>query len=217
MPKDTFFNLPQAKRENIINIALEEFATNTYKSASLTRIVERAGIAKGSMYQYFENKKDLYLYIIKLAADIKLSTITNSINLSSDDFFELYKELILASSNFDIEEPRYSLVINNGMKEIDNKEVGNMALSLMEMSDNYILEFVKDAQSKGQIRSDIPNDLIAFLISRISISLAEYNMKKFNFNYEDIVRKGNKLPISNNELNAILDQVINVLKNGLVK
>lgn len=217
MPKDTFFNLPEAKREHIIDIALEEFATNTYKSASLTRIVERAGIAKGSMYQYFENKKDLYLYIIKLAADIKLNTITNSINLSSDDFFELYKELILASSNFDIEKPRYSLVINNGMKEIDNKETGNMAVSLMEMSDNYILEFVKDAQSKGQIRSDIPNDLIAFLISRISISLAEYNMKKFNFNYEDIVRKGDKLPISNNELNTILDHVIIVLKNGLVK
>lgn len=217
MPKDTFFNLPEAKREHIIDIALEEFATNTYKSASLTRIVERAGIAKGSMYQYFENKKDLYLYIIKLAADIKLNTITNSINLSSDDFFELYKELILASSNFDIEKPRYSLVINNGMKEIDNKEIGNMALSLMEMSDNYILEFVKNAQSKGQIRSDIPNDLIAFLISRISISLADYNMKKFNFNYEDIVRKGEKLPISNNELNLILDHIIKVLKNGLAK
>lgn len=217
MPKDTFFNLPEAKRENIINIALEEFATNTYKSASLTRIVERAGIAKGSMYQYFENKKDLYLYIIKLAADIKLNTITKSINLSTDDFFELYKELILASSNFDIEEPRYSLVINNGMKEIDNKEIGNMALSLMEMSDNYILEFVNNAQSKGQIRSDIPNDLIAFLISRISISLADYNMKKFNFNYEDIVRKGEKLPISNNELNLILDHIIKVLKNGLAK
>ena len=58
MPKQTFFNLPEDKRENLINIAIEEFAENDYQTASISRIVANAGIAKGSFYQYFENKED---------------------------------------------------------------------------------------------------------------------------------------------------------------
>ena len=68
MPKSTFMNLPEGKRGAIIGIAFEEFALNSYEHASLSRIVERAGIAKGSMYQYFADKHELYLYLVDLAA-----------------------------------------------------------------------------------------------------------------------------------------------------
>ena len=61
MPKETFFNLPEVKRGAILDAALEEFAAYPYDQASVNRIVARAGIPKGSFYQYFENKKDLYL------------------------------------------------------------------------------------------------------------------------------------------------------------
>jgi AcrR family transcriptional regulator len=60
MPKPTFFNLPEAKRLLIIDTSLEEFASNTYDKASLSQIVLKAGIAKGSMYQYFNDKEELY-------------------------------------------------------------------------------------------------------------------------------------------------------------
>ena len=61
MPYETFFNLPEEKRQTIFDILLEEFAENDYNSVSISRIVNRAGIAKGSFYQYFEDKKDLFL------------------------------------------------------------------------------------------------------------------------------------------------------------
>ena len=65
MPKQTFFNLPVDKRERIIGCAISEFAGHGYKQASISRMVEAAGIAKGSFYQYFEDKDDLYTYIIQ--------------------------------------------------------------------------------------------------------------------------------------------------------
>ena len=68
MPKATFFNLPQEKREQILQFATAEFATNDYESASISRIVAQAGIAKGSFYQYFADKADLYLYLLELLA-----------------------------------------------------------------------------------------------------------------------------------------------------
>ena len=64
MPKQTFFNLPTHKREHITRCAVSEFARQGYKQASISRIVADAGIAKGSFYQYFEDKDDLFLHIV---------------------------------------------------------------------------------------------------------------------------------------------------------
>ena len=64
MPTQTFHNLPPDKREKIVELALEEFSERPYAQASLSRIVARAGIAKGSIYQYFTDKFDLYRWLI---------------------------------------------------------------------------------------------------------------------------------------------------------
>lgn len=71
MPLQTFFNLPEEKRKQILEIAIDEFAENDYDSASISRIVARAGIAKGSFYQYFTDKQDLYSYLFHLIYQAK--------------------------------------------------------------------------------------------------------------------------------------------------
>lgn len=75
MPKQTFLNLPKEKREAFVGIALEEFARNDYATASVSRIVARAGIAKGSVYQYFEDKRDLFLYLLERAQQTLLEAL----------------------------------------------------------------------------------------------------------------------------------------------
>ena len=42
----------------------ESFSRYTYAESSTNRIVEAAGIAKGSLFKYFVNKKDLYFYVL---------------------------------------------------------------------------------------------------------------------------------------------------------
>ncbi len=74
MPKQTFFNLPEDKREHILRVASAEFAEKGYKASSISAIVAEARIAKGSFYQYFEDKDDLYIYIIvTMIAEKKLA------------------------------------------------------------------------------------------------------------------------------------------------
>ena len=51
MPRDTFLNLPDAKRKAITEAAVDEFAAYPYEQASINRIVANSGIAKGSFYQ----------------------------------------------------------------------------------------------------------------------------------------------------------------------
>ena len=64
MPKPTFFNLPEEKRQRIIDASIAEFAGVPYARATLDKIVKVAGISKGSMYQFFANKAYLYFWIL---------------------------------------------------------------------------------------------------------------------------------------------------------
>lgn len=215
MPKQTFFNLPEEKRQRIINIALEEFAKYNYNTASLSRIVEKAEIAKGSMYQYFENKKDFYLYIIDFISNAKLAYISEGIDKSVTDFFDMYKQMIFVAAKFDLSHPLYSRIMYNVGRENYNDEIGNIAAKLKQMSDKYIMEFVIKAQAGGQIRKDINADLIAFVISRMSMDIGEYITEKYNFSYEKIIEQGeSKLPITDEELGNILDELNKIFKSG---
>ncbi len=60
---ETFEKLPDGKKEQIIQVCLEEFVENGYKNASTNTIVKRLGISKGVLFLYFKNKKNLYLYL----------------------------------------------------------------------------------------------------------------------------------------------------------
>lgn len=75
MPKKTFFNLPESKRKHIIDVALEEFAKTPYQETSINRLIKRMEIPTGSFYQYFEDKKDLYFYIMSFYVEDELREI----------------------------------------------------------------------------------------------------------------------------------------------
>ena len=59
MPKETFLNLPEEKKQKIINAAKNEFKRVPLEQSSIKNIVESAEIARGNFYQYFESKEDL--------------------------------------------------------------------------------------------------------------------------------------------------------------
>ncbi|MCP3101602.1 TetR/AcrR family transcriptional regulator [Myxococcus sp. K15C18031901] len=64
MPRSTFFNLPEERRNRLVREAITEFAERAYVEASLSQIAVRARIPKGSFYQYFEDKLDLYRWLL---------------------------------------------------------------------------------------------------------------------------------------------------------
>ena len=76
MPTNTFFNLPEEKKNKILKAANKEFARVPLEKASIKNIVEDAEIARGSFYQYFEDKEDLFDYMM----DLKMGDIENKLN-----------------------------------------------------------------------------------------------------------------------------------------
>ncbi|SHN67464.1 TetR/AcrR family transcriptional regulator [Desulfitobacterium chlororespirans] len=93
MPTQTFFNLPEEKRNRILEAATQEFAAYAFDQASIARIIEQAGIPRGSFYQYFENLKDLYKHIFNLAVEKKLLYFDAKVPDLHGDGFEFFSTL----------------------------------------------------------------------------------------------------------------------------
>ncbi len=80
MPKSTFFNLSEEKRQRIINATIDEFIENSYENVLITNIAKRSSIPVGSFYQYFYDKDDLYLYLF-FEIDIRILEMCEKENL----------------------------------------------------------------------------------------------------------------------------------------
>ena len=65
MPRPRFNNLDADKQASILNAAFEAFSEHGFEDASYNLIIERAGISKGAMYYYFDDKEDLYSTVVR--------------------------------------------------------------------------------------------------------------------------------------------------------
>lgn len=65
MCTETFLRLPAEKRNRFLDAAWDEFTAVPYAEASINKIIQRAGIPRGSFYQYFTDKSDLFSYLLE--------------------------------------------------------------------------------------------------------------------------------------------------------
>ena len=65
MSTERFLRLPEEKRNRFLNAAWEEFTKTSFADVSINQIVRRAAIPRGSFYQYFTNKEDLFSYLLE--------------------------------------------------------------------------------------------------------------------------------------------------------
>src|SRR5699024_4336460 len=82
-----FHKLNEDKRELIINAAINEFVQKGFDQASTNKIVQSANISKGSLFNYFYSKKDLYIYLIDYGIQV-IDDLYDQIDLSETDLFK---------------------------------------------------------------------------------------------------------------------------------
>ncbi|ALS01145.1 TetR family transcriptional regulator [Enterococcus silesiacus] len=88
MPKKTFFHLTKEKQQRLLEAASIEFSRTALNDASIANIVRLAEIPRGSFYQYFEDKEDLYYYYFDLLRQDSKKNIEKYIKEADGDLFE---------------------------------------------------------------------------------------------------------------------------------
>lgn len=85
----------KTRRQRILEAALEEFAERGYFGASLSRIAERAGVAKGLVLYYFASKDGLY----RAVADYAIRTVEAALNVARQDLpRDLFDRMLILAS-----------------------------------------------------------------------------------------------------------------------
>lgn len=82
-----FKKLNEEKKNMIINAALKEFVQNGFDKASTNEIVKEAQISKGSLFNYFYSKKDLYIFLVDYSAEA-IDGLYEEMDLTETDLFE---------------------------------------------------------------------------------------------------------------------------------
>ena len=121
MAKDKFFELDKEKQEELLKAAREEFSTKTYEEASINKIIKSINLARGSFYLYFDNKEDLYLYILKKYIEEFREQFLVILNNNYRDIFKsliiFYDEMVKNNdSNCNL---IHNIFINMNSKQLD--------------------------------------------------------------------------------------------------
>ena len=174
MPKPTFLNLRPEKRTAFTEAALYEFAMNSFQNASITNMVKVLGIAKGSVYQYFEHKKDLYEYLIELATAEKLQYTKKTIKKAGDgEFLKWLRKMMFQSLLFELEQPRLACLLNNVSQERHSSELGNLAERNRTETHRFFEKIIQLYQKKGALSKKVDVNQTALLLTHIMFGFSE--------------------------------------------
>jgi AcrR family transcriptional regulator len=192
VPKDTFYNLSEAKKRRIFDAAVQEFSTRRFSEASINQIVKAAGIPRGSFYQYFSDKEDIFRYMFEEIVREKREIILRADVLDPDaDVFDICIQTTKASLEWGRSKPEYSQI--SMLMEIDTSE---FITKLRADSFEGLIKRIERDKECGLIRPEIDADLVADMMYTLiwkQFSLFGFNkslfLKKINDGFK-IIKAG---------------------------
>lgn len=212
MPKDTFLNLPEEKRQMLIQLSMREFAEKPYALASVTNIVHQAGIAKGSVYQYFEDKRDLYFYLVDLAVQSKVDWARQHAAPPTGDFFVDLREQMIMGAVWNVEH----VVETRLLSSIANSPFKQEGMERLQgQSDAFMVQLVEHAQASGKIRSDIPAEQVAAYMLAVLSGLSNYVAGAIGADSSQLFADQNRAKLRQLELRPMITDLVNMLQYGL--
>ncbi|MGC9399414.1 MAG: TetR/AcrR family transcriptional regulator [Anaerolineae bacterium] len=214
MPKETFFNLPAKKRQRILDVAIEAFATQDYNEVSVNQLVKQAKIAKGSFYQYFEDKADLYVYLLELALSEKQAFIeAQSPPQPEMGFFAYLRWLFHVSVRYEFAHPRLSQVTYRALYSHQGPQAASQARLQVAARDFYA-RMLTQGIMKGDVRPDIDRDAATFVLSTVLGRVGYYILRRLGWDYEDLLSwNGDEATLQ--AMYQATDALLDVLERGV--
>jgi AcrR family transcriptional regulator len=174
MPKQTFLNLPQEKRDTIIKAAIEEFVEYGLENASTNRIVENSGISKGSFYQYFEDKEDVFRYLMTVLEREKMDFIKDKHPPSSNlDTFDYFRWLVKTGMEFNSAYPHMTQAISRVLI-VEGLYYGQTFSDIRQKTTQVFTMLIKQAMARGEVDPSVDVELAVMIMETWSNAISTY-------------------------------------------
>jgi AcrR family transcriptional regulator len=168
IPLKTFLNLPPTKQDKITLAAVREFGEKGYRGASINVMVKELGIAKGSVYQYFEDKSSLFLYVFTDSMEKVKQYLKTVRSATFDQPLSLrLKKTLEAGVRFIEEHPSvyrlYVTFLNDDSMPMRQELLSALRLYSLE----YIVSLLETARDKGELKPETDLEKAGFIIDAV--------------------------------------------------
>jgi len=206
LPKSTFYRLRDEKQEGILRAAIHEFVKHGFNNAKISDIAKRAGVATGSIYQYFEDKSELFVYCAKWGLEVYMKKLSGRTDMENMDIFEYFQDNI--SKMEIVNEERELALFMQAITKVPDL-VDDSLKAMYEAGDEYIKTLIKNSKNKGSVRADVDDELL----KEYFIAVTERFRMRWVRQYVDFTKTEEVK--SNLELQRELYQMLKLLKNGM--
>ncbi len=150
------------RRESIIQAAIEVFSKKDFKSASISEIAQKAGVADGTIYQYFKSKEDLFFSIpiektneFRSQLELHLEGISGAFNkIRKFVWFFLY---------FFKTNPEYGRILMLEMR-VSKTFAKTETYGFLKQSVSQVMNIIEEGRNEGVIRQDTDVYVLRHLI-----------------------------------------------------
>jgi len=159
----SFETLDEPKREKILDAAFREFADFGYGKASTDRIAAEAGIGKGTLFFYFNSKKELYRDLIEIGMEVLQKKYVSGIT-DEGDYLERYQQASMVKLRAYHERPHMLEFLGRIYLEQDDALFSEeIKKKLNDMREKFLSAYIVDT-GQTRFRADIPRERILTMI-----------------------------------------------------
>lgn len=163
------------KKEKLIDIASELFSQNDFHQVAMDDIAIKANVGKGTIYNFFKSKEDLYFSIIEFRMN-KLIDILEKAFDDRDDTLANLRSFVIHLHKFFAKYPHFYQIWQKEEAAIDRKAHEGLC-GLKERLLQTAVNIVRKGQENGVFRNDIDS---TFLGNYIIKSVSALEKKKEN-------------------------------------
>jgi AcrR family transcriptional regulator len=163
MVRPRFANLRSAQQQAILTAALEEFAAHGFHDASLNRVIESAGISKGSMYYYFDGKEVLYAHVVRVELERMIARVGPfDIPLADDPeaFWSVLENYYLQLMSALGSAPQLAALIRGWIAASSTPAMQQIQREMETAVVPWKERVLADGQRIGAVRTDLPSGLL---------------------------------------------------------
>ena len=218
MPKSTFLKLKIEKRTLIENVALKAFALQDYEAVSISRLMQDLALPKGSFYQYFEDKRDLYFHVLEHFQQKKEETLAQKMAKMpvNNSFWGYWAETLYQEWQYHWANPIEWGFWLNAQRERNSTEIGNLQALILQRIAQPFVAHLRQESRQGRVRQDVPIELQAYFLAQTQQNLTHYLLHKYPISLPEVIRGNETLPaLPATELQMSIQQWLQLLQSSL--
>lgn len=185
MARDTWWNLPEDKRARVTRAAIAEFARRGFSAGSMNVVAREAGVAKGSLFQYFDDKLDLFTTVSTASNEELRAKMLAGVDVDRDPFFPTLRRLVTDWIAYFREHPLERAAGLATSHEIDEEARAAVRSVTNAAFVDVLLPMVRRARDAGELRRDVDVEQV---VSMVTLLLRHLNTAPFYPHIDPILR-----------------------------